>query len=121
MRYPFPEALGRNLGRVQMVVIEIDRGAWWSPSLVETPDPTSEGSWKAYAKQMATLCVHLKCIERIQHLHIAARKLTLGFFLDEYLKIMKPLLTLSNVGVVSWDSGVTDTVGKALQKRIGDS
>ena len=107
------------MGRVQRALLlvyrkdrsnnDISAGSGW--------DPVFKGLPNAYEGQVEMLCVSLRRVERIRHLHVHVW----DTFPDAHQSMLKPLESLRNVGAVTWDGSVVEDVGKALRQRIGDS
>jgi len=118
VRYAFPEALGRNLWRVQRVAIQIKMGIMNVGGFIVNTriDLKAMDQLNAYQGQMEMLCVSLRRIERIRLLHICVSGLP-----QPAILILRPLGQLSNVQTVSWEGNVAEELRLATVKRIENS
>jgi len=118
VRYTFPEALGRNLWRVQRVAIQIKMGVMKVGGCVVNTriDISAVDQLNAYQGQMEMLCVSLRRIEGIRLLHISVTGLPLPA-----LPILKPLGQLSNVETMSWEGDLPEELRLAISKPVGNS
>lgn len=118
VRYAFPEALGRNLWRVQRVAIQIEMGIMnvWGFIVNTRTDLKTMDQLNAYQGQMEMLCISLRRMERIRLLHICASGLPVPAIL-----ILRPLTQLSHVDTVSWEGNVPEELRQATVKRIENS
>lgn len=121
-RLAFPEALGRNLWRVQNVAIAINPAMSIASTMGDMCSYlASRHRENVWDPQVKSLYSSLRKLERIRLLHISMWTGVTDVLLDRWLKMLRPLKRLTNVETLSWDGGVTDTVGIALKGRIGDS
>jgi len=118
VRYAFPEALGRNLWRVQRVAIQIKMGIVNVGGFIVNTriDLKAMDQLNAYQGQMEMLCVSLRRIERIRLLHICVSGLP-----QPAILILRPLGQLSNVQTVSWEGNVAEELRLAMVKQIENS
>ncbi len=118
VRYAFPEALGRNLWRVQRVAIQIKMGIMNVGGFIVNTriDLKAMNQLNAYQGQMEMLCVSLRRIERIRLLHICVSGLP-----QPAILILRPLGQLSNVQTVSWEGNVAEELRLAMVKQIENS
>lgn len=118
VRYAFPEALGRNLWRIQRVAIQIKMGIMKVGGFIVNTriDLKAMDQLNAYQGQVEILCVSLRRMERIRLLHICVSGLPVPAIL-----ILRPLSQLSNVDTVSWEGNISKEFRLATVKRIENS